>query len=98
MTLYCLENHDRGESPAHAQYRDKCLPSSFEPLLVKSVAVELWVKGLTAVHWGGGDDLGNVDGELGREEPTERAWYQASSHCGVGTARACVTGGCSKTL
>lgn len=63
MRLYCLESQDTGQKPAHAQCRGRCLPNIFEPLLVKSVTVQLWVEGLTAIHLG--DDLGSVDGELG---------------------------------
>lgn len=63
MRLYCLESQDTGQKPAHAECRGRCLPNIFEPLLVKSVTVELWVEGLTIIHLG--DDLGSVDGELG---------------------------------
>lgn len=78
------------EKNLHVLDTDKCFPKSFDPLWVKPVPRELWVEGPMEIRLG--DELGNTGGELERERPREEAWYQASSCCGVGTAKACVPG------
>lgn len=77
------------EKNLHVLNTDKCFPRVSDRL-VKSVDIELGVEGRWKFIW-------EVSWETlvenwGGKEPIENARYQASSCCGVGTAKACVTG------